>query len=184
MDPGQCSAHRYPLQLADMKLRLVRLRIAVLDNRNAMVDFPSSGTPVPSGDPSIPLPQHLPFRRISFPTSTRNIPIRPLSVVSTASFDSDNSHLASSPGKSPARGPRNRPLSVEANKRVSRRREVKSVVIDEQRDAKRRKIINEFYETERTYVEGLDLIYSVSLQLTVCLVSVYLRQSCSIFLHQ
>ncbi|EKM61660.1 uncharacterized protein PHACADRAFT_248396 [Phanerochaete carnosa HHB-10118-sp] len=32
--------------------------------------------------------------------------------------------------------------------------------MDEQREAKRRRVINELYETERTYVDGLDLIYS------------------------
>lgn len=145
-----------------MRLRYI-LRIAILDNRNGMVDFPSSGPPIISGDPHIPLPQHLPFRRISLPTSARNIAIRPQSIVSTASFDSDTSHYISSPAKNSPRGLRNGPSSVEANRRISRRREVKSIVIDEQRDAKRRKIIHEIYETERTYVEGLDLIYSVSL---------------------
>ena len=34
--------------------------------------------------------------------------------------------------------------------------------MDETQVVKRRKIITEFYETERAYVEGLDLIYSVS----------------------
>ncbi|KAI0694894.1 hypothetical protein BC835DRAFT_1274120 [Cytidiella melzeri] len=128
-----------------------------------MVDFPSSGSAVESqGGPQAPLPQHLPFRRISFPSSARNVPHRPLSVVSTASFDSvDTSMLPAPPfGKNSPKGPRHRLISVEANRRHSRRREVKSVAIDEQRDGKRRKIINEFCETERTYVEGLELIYS------------------------
>ena len=35
------------------------------------------------------------------------------------------------------------------------------VVVDEQREAKRRKVIHELHETERTYLEGLELIYSV-----------------------
>lgn len=34
-------------------------------------------------------------------------------------------------------------------------------LVDDHRDAKRRKIIDEFYETERSYMEGLELIYSV-----------------------
>lgn len=33
--------------------------------------------------------------------------------------------------------------------------------VDEQREAKRRKVINEFHETEKSYVDGLELIYSV-----------------------
>lgn len=32
---------------------------------------------------------------------------------------------------------------------------------DDIREAKRKKVIEEFYETERTYVDGLELIYSV-----------------------
>lgn len=34
-------------------------------------------------------------------------------------------------------------------------------LIDEQREAKRRKVINEFHDTEKSYVDGLELIYSV-----------------------
>ena len=40
-----------------------------------------------------------------------------------------------------------------------RRRE--SRVVDEQKEAKRRKVITEFYETEKSYLAGLELIYSV-----------------------
>jgi hypothetical protein len=43
-------------------------------------------------------------------------------------------------------------------KRGNRRRELK---VDDAREAKRLKIIHEFYETERAYVDGLELIYSV-----------------------
>ena len=34
--------------------------------------------------------------------------------------------------------------------------------VNVQREYKRRKVVEELYETERTYVQGLDLIYSVS----------------------
>jgi FYVE, RhoGEF and PH domain containing 5/6 len=44
-------------------------------------------------------------------------------------------------------------------KRHSRKKDVRPV--DEAREAKRLKVIREFHETERSYVEGLDLIYSV-----------------------
>lgn len=142
-------------------------RITVVEQPNAMVDFPSAGAQSQS-EPPLPLPQHLPFRRISFPTSAGNMPLRPTSIVSTASFDSTDTSLPPpsfpSPSKSSPRGPRHRLISNDVNRRQSRRREVKSAVIDEQRDAKRRKIIQEFCETERTYVEGLELIYSVSTQ--------------------
>lgn len=40
-------------------------------------------------------------------------------------------------------------------------------VVDEQRDLKRRKVIDEFYETERSYMEGLELIYEVSTTLSI-----------------
>jgi FYVE, RhoGEF and PH domain containing 5/6 len=146
-----------------MKYRTI-LRIAVPDKPSAMIDFPSSATQS-HVEPQPPLPQHLPFRRISFPTSAHHPPRRPLSAVSTASFDSADTSFPPpsfpSPSKGSPRGPRQRLISGEPNRRHSRRREVKSIIIDEQRDAKRRRIINEFYETERTYVEGLELIYSV-----------------------
>lgn len=34
--------------------------------------------------------------------------------------------------------------------------------VDEAREAKRRKVIDEFYQTEHAYVVGLELIYTVS----------------------
>lgn len=83
-------------------------------------------------------------------------------MVSTASFDS----LAEEPlppvspsvVKGAQRPPKNRPPSLDPIRRNAR----KLRVLDDQRDSKRRKIIDEFYETERSYVEGLELIYSVS----------------------
>jgi hypothetical protein len=44
-------------------------------------------------------------------------------------------------------------------KNYSRRKEVRHV--DEAKEAKRLKIIHEFHDTERAYVDGLDLIYWV-----------------------
>ena len=35
------------------------------------------------------------------------------------------------------------------------------MVVDEQRESKRRKVVHELLETERTYVEGLELIHAV-----------------------
>lgn len=35
--------------------------------------------------------------------------------------------------------------------------------VDEARDARRKKIISEFYDTEKSYVDGLDLVYSVDM---------------------
>ncbi|KAI0042272.1 hypothetical protein FA95DRAFT_1500276 [Auriscalpium vulgare] len=126
----------------------------------SQVDFPSTD----AGAVAPPMPQqrppHLPFRRISLP-SAPNLMLDRQSVVSMASFDSlpeEGSTPGSAAPRSPARKPKSRPTSMDQQRRAMRRREVR--LPNEQRDAKRRKVIEEFYETERTYVEGLDLIYS------------------------
>ena len=86
------------------------------------------------------------------------------SVVSMASFDSlpEPSPGAIMPAvmRNAIRKSKGRPPSLDAmGKRHSRRKEVPQ--IDEAREAKRLKIVHEFHDTERAYVEGLDLIYSV-----------------------
>ena len=86
------------------------------------------------------------------------------SVVSMASFDSlpEPSPGAVMPAvmRNAIRKSKGRPPSLDAmGKRHSRRKEVPQ--IDEAREAKRLKIVHEFHDTERAYVEGLDLIYSV-----------------------
>lgn len=137
---------------------------------SAMVSFPASdSSPTSAAHPpeATALPaSHLPFRRISLP-SVPNLQNR-LSVVSTASFDSVPEvaepllgAISSSPSKAAARSTRPHAASMDAFRRNQRRREVKSMVVDEQREAKRRKVIHELHETERTYLEGLELIYSV-----------------------
>ena len=63
------------------------------------------------------------------------------------------------PTKGGARG-NGRPTSVEVGKKVVRRKE--PLLVDDAKEAKRRKVIVELYETERAYVDGLDLIYAVS----------------------
>ena len=137
---------------------------------SAMVTFPTSDSAPaqafhPSTESTVVPPPYLPFRRISL-SSAPNLQHR-ISVVSSASFDSvpegneQHPSLSASPSKANMRGVRPRYTSIEAARRNHRRREVKSVVIDEQREAKRRKVIHELHETERTYVEGLELIYSV-----------------------
>lgn len=157
-----------------MQLRLfLRLTPPCSDSRppNAMVDFPTSdSTPAQSSqvsDNSLAPSAYLPFRRISLPSAPN---LHRQSVVSTASFDSVPealevphvpSSLPASPSRPIARAVRHRPSSVEASRRNYKRREVKSVVVDEQREAKRRRIIHELHDTERTYLDGLELIYSV-----------------------
>ncbi|KAH9885451.1 hypothetical protein C8Q73DRAFT_795868 [Cubamyces lactineus] len=131
---------------------------------SAPVDFPSSGQESASPDPHYQRPTHLPFRRISLP-SAPNLQHRQ-SIVSTASFDSlpEERHHASGVPITPVvirnavRGPKHRPSTSDVARRAMRRRE--SRVVDEQKEAKRRKVITEFYETEKSYLDGLELIYS------------------------
>lgn len=136
-----------------------------------MVDFPfpSAGEPGSSGTPqrsALQRPQYLPFRRISLPTAPSMI--KRHSVASMVSFESMPEEGApSAPGammplvmKNAARKSKARPVALEPERRRSN---WKLRPIDEAREAKRRKIVNEFFETERTYVDGLDLIYAVRL---------------------
>ncbi|CAK5273501.1 unnamed protein product [Mycena citricolor] len=105
-----------------------------------------------------PRPTHLPFRRISFPTSPN--PHR-ASIASVASFDSTPEEGQQSPSSPSSPG-------ILRIARPHRRSNVRSMStnrwsgkpVDELREAKRRKVIQEFQETERTYVDGLELIYS------------------------
>jgi len=46
-------------------------------------------------------------------------------------------------------------------RRRNRFRDSTSNLVDDKLDKKRRKIVDEFYETEKAYVDGLELIYSV-----------------------
>ncbi|GJE89658.1 FYVE, RhoGEF and PH domain-containing protein [Phanerochaete sordida] len=149
-----------------MHFRRFSLRRAP-DNRDVMVDFPS----IDGAKPAVLVPDaqlapsaYLPFRRISFP-STPNLQLQRQSIASLASFDSipegpQPPATAIPLFRPPSKGAKRRGSSVDPAKRPHRRKEVKSVMVDEQREAKRRKVINELYETERTYVDGLELIYS------------------------
>ncbi|KAI0756183.1 hypothetical protein C8Q80DRAFT_1127112 [Daedaleopsis nitida] len=129
---------------------------------SAMVDFPSAGPDIQSAlDQHYQRPTYLPFRRISLP-SAPNLQHRQ-SIVSTASFDSlpEEGHggVPATPVviKNAVRTSKPRPPSVDGARRVRRK---ESRMVDEQREAKRRKVIAEFYETERSYLDGLELIHS------------------------
>ena len=140
------------------------------DHASAMVEFPAvDGTkpPVVHAPPDVQLAPapYLPFRRISLPSGPNVSLAQRQSIVSTASFDSipEGPHVVGAAipmSRSSSKTPKRRPSSVDPARRAHRRKEVKSVVVvDEQRESKRRKIIHELYETERTYVDGLELIY-------------------------
>ena len=130
----------------------------------ALVSFPSTDVPSTRPPPNTSQP-HLPFRRISLPTPPS--PKFRESLVSVTSVDSfpeespmlgtsstSSSHIGSVVRKPTSSGASS---SVEANRR--KRRDLRRV--DEAREAKRRKVIHELYETEKAYVDGLELIYSV-----------------------
>ena len=129
----------------------------------AQLSFPSTDTDNASVSSPVspqPLVTHLPFRRMSLPV-TPHFNSNRQSVVSLASFESlsENGTSQSLIG-SPTKMLKSRRTSIEGHRKGVRRRGYQAP--DKERDARRRKVIQEFYETERTYVQGLDLIYEVS----------------------
>ncbi|ESK93148.1 rho guanine nucleotide exchange factor [Moniliophthora roreri MCA 2997] len=141
-------------------------------------DIPGSLYPPPVVK-STAKPPHLPFRRISLPTPPSLIHRE--SVVSVASFDSlpeEGSSPASVSSLNQHHSQMNKNANTTSNlvtgaqqaKRTKRPSFVhrkgqpvglgSRVVVDEAMEAKRSKVINEFYATERAYVDGLELIYS------------------------
>ena len=105
---------------------------------------------------SPPVIHQLPFRRMSLPVAP-NLNLNRQSVVSLASFES-LSERGTSQNPIATKTVKSRRTSIGPRKGVRRRG---YQAPDKERDTKRRKIIQEFYETERTYVQGLDLIYEV-----------------------
>ena len=141
-----------PLSFAPMKAHKnsKQLRIVVPSS----VSFPAldSGTPLIAH----PRPPHLPFRRISLPVAPSPVTHRQ-SVVSMESFESLPEEGAGTP-QSKLSSRRPPPSAFDSPTRSRQRRRPHN----DRNDEKRRRIINEFYETERSYFGGLELIYSVS----------------------
>lgn len=99
----------------------------------------------------LPVP-HLPFRRISLPSAPSLVLAQRQSVVSFTSSDSlaeDQVHVH--------QHRRGRRRSLNPAGRSHRQTQA-----DDDRQAKRIKIIAEFYATEKSYLDGLDLVYNVS----------------------
>ncbi|KAF7345501.1 hypothetical protein MVEN_01568600 [Mycena venus] len=129
--------------------------MAAIDNNSYAIAFPTTDKnyqPAPR-----PRPPHLPFRRISLPTNPRHRE----SVVSVASFDSlpeegDSPSTPSIPvvmrNVNPANQRKSKVRPTSSNRRAGKQLDA--------REAKRRKVIQEFFETEKAYVDGLELIYS------------------------
>jgi hypothetical protein len=145
----------------------VLTRPDAVDQSSYAVAFPTTDKnyqPAPR-----PRPPHLPFRRISLPTNPRHRE----SVVSVASFDSLAEEGDSPVTPSLPAVMRNLNSPNNNNQRRSKVRPTSSRRATKQldaREAKRRKVIQEFYETEKAYVDGLELIYSVCslLQIDQC----------------
>ncbi|KAG6918175.1 hypothetical protein DXG01_016160 [Tephrocybe rancida] len=107
---------------------------------------------------------HLPFRRISLPTAPSKLHRE--SMISVASFDSMPEDREAQVRSTPAvirnvHPPRSgKSLSISTDSPRRRRRSHVPPKVANDTLLKRRRIIEEFYETERAYVDGLELIYS------------------------
>ncbi|KAH8822630.1 hypothetical protein DL96DRAFT_1618534 [Flagelloscypha sp. PMI_526] len=128
------------------------------------VSFPSTSSPEQLSPQVQPPTRHLPFRRISLPTAPTLIH-RPVSVGSFPEEETESSSSSSTPlqpHRLSVEAPRQRPESVAVPRSKLNKIAVSfkaSSSVDEQKLAKRNKIIDEFYDTEKVYVTGLDLIY-------------------------
>lgn len=125
------------------------------------VRFPISEEPI---HPLPQIPPHLPFRRISLPTAPTLAQRE--SVISVASFGSlpeESEALFNGQVKMQwdVRTGTARPVSTESPRRKTRHRATSVRPVDEAKDIKRRKVVEEIYETERAYVDGLEMIYAV-----------------------
>ena len=130
-------------------------------SESSSVIFPLSESPHKHASP-LRAP-HLPFRRISLPTAPSLL--HRVSVVSVASFDSLPEDGDGSPppsARSSNYNGKGRPFPPESPRRRNRLRDTSMRPLDELQTNKRRKVVREFYDTEKAYVDGLDLVYSVS----------------------
>ncbi|KAF8972714.1 hypothetical protein BDZ97DRAFT_853105 [Flammula alnicola] len=132
---------------------------------SSSVNFPITESPQKYGKPGSPLrAPHLPFRRISLPTAPSLL--HRVSVVSVASFDSlpeddnESPQTARTLAKVPEKATQGRPISIESPRRRKRTRDTSLRPADDRLASKRWRVVEEFYETEKAYVDGLELIYS------------------------
>jgi hypothetical protein len=141
---------------------LVRSSFSNATAMTTRVSFPSTDS---TNLPAAPI-THLPFRRISLPSAPSSSLLSAhhrQSVASFASFDS-------LPEEPVVRRPKRRSLN----------RTRTPAPADTAREVKRTKVIREFWETERSYLQGLDLVHDVSLFKLMALISID-DFMCSIF---
>jgi hypothetical protein len=115
------------------------------------VAFPASDPVGVARQAPLPRPPHLPFRRISLPSAPTLLHRN--SVLSVSSVEDGE--------LSPHRPSRTR-RQLDSPVRRPKRREGSSRPGDPSRQAKARRIVDEFHETEKAYVKGLEMVYSVS----------------------
>lgn len=131
-----------------------------------------------------PAPSIQPFRRISLP----NFPsvLHRNSIVSVSSFDSFPEDQETRPGmiisvSNPANVRLAKPILVntgrsrhpiESPKRRSAKRSSSARPGNDAKVLQRKQVVDEFHATEKTYVDGLELIYSVSAE-------IFLKGHCS-----
>ncbi|PPR06162.1 hypothetical protein CVT24_000709 [Panaeolus cyanescens] len=108
-----------------------------------------------------PRPPYLPFRRISLPSPPPQIHTDRTSLISVGSVEAHvedrTNRLSVHNGDSPVQGARRR---SRARRESSVKPDARLGQDDLKAIAKRQKIIEEFFETEKAYVDGLELVYS------------------------
>jgi len=126
-----------------------------------LVSFPTS-----ESTPVVPLPvSHLPFRRISLPSPPNlSVIAHRQSLLSVSSDAEEASVLAHQ-----YRRVKRRSLNPGARPR-------RRTPEDDARDAKRDKVVSEFHDTERSYLDGLNLVYNVRILIDVFTQLIYWMQ--------
>ncbi|KXN83956.1 FYVE, RhoGEF and PH domain-containing protein 6 [Leucoagaricus sp. SymC.cos] len=152
--------------------RAARIRAWLHTRRqHSSIGFPASESS--SQASSQPIPQLRPFRRIPLP-SLPSLPHRN-SIASVSSFDSLSEDQrsrsgmavsASNPGNIRQAKPiaanlsRTKPTFIESPKRRANKRSSSGKLTSYTRAQKRKQVVDEFVTTEKSYVDGLELIYS------------------------
>lgn len=151
----------------------------ILPAHSSRVVFPTSESPSPTAAQLHPPSQIRPFRRISMPSYPSVLHRN--SVLSVSSLDSLAGSEESRPGVAISvsnpnirlakpvlvNGGRGQPLALESPKRQSARHSTSARSANDAKALKRKQVIDEFHATEGSYVNGLDLIYYVSVNCSV-----------------
>lgn len=102
---------------------------------------------------------HLPFRRISLPSAP------------SSTFLSAAQHRHSAASLASFELPEEPILKHHKRRSLNPRHSRTLAPLDAAREAKRAKIIREFWDTERSYLDGLDLVHDVTIPLSIYLLT-------------